>query len=166
LEEVLGIRKKPDERSFDENLHDALIAFDQMANHLIDDEYPVYLQMFANEVKALLEKLSKVNERRGQLVILLKRASRHWQKSAERAPKEQVKAVEGVFDCLKNETPQKDDVMACADIIEDAGIQIITIQSAALAEALIEWTDEGYAGIGDYDEDFLGDIASDSEVAL
>ncbi|MBC8234657.1 helix-turn-helix domain-containing protein [bacterium] len=166
LEEVLGIRKKPDERSFDETLHDARIAFDQMANHLIDDEYPVYLQMFANEVKALLDKLSKVNERRGQLVILLKKAVRQWQKSAERATTGQVEALKAVFDCLKNETPQKDDVMACADKLEDAGIQIITIQSAALAEALIEWTDEGYAGIGDYDEDFLGDIDSDSETAL
>ena len=166
LEEVLGIRKKPDERSFDENLQDARMAFDQMVKHLSDDEYPVYLQMFANEVKALLEKLSKVNERRGQLVILLKKAARQWQNSAERATTEQAEAVKAVFEHLTNETPKKDDVMACADKIEDAGIQIITIQSAALAEALIEWTDEGYAGIGDYDEDFLGDIDSDSETAL
>ena len=165
LEEVLGIRKKPDERSFDVTLRDARKAFDQLANHLSDGEYPVYLQMFSTQVKALLDKLSKVNERRGQLVILLKKAARHWKKSTERAAKEQVEVVKDVFDCLENETPQKDDVMGCADRLEDAGIQI-TIQSAALAELLIEWTDEGFAGIGDYEEDIFGDIDSDTEAAL
>jgi len=144
LEEVLGIRKKPDERSFDENLHDARKAFDQMANHLIDDEYPIHLRMFANEVKALLDKLSKVNERRGQLVILLKKAARQWQKSAERATTEQVEAVKAVFDCLKNETPQKDDVMACADKLEDTGIRV-TADFGAAAEIFIQWADEGMA---------------------
>lgn len=166
LEIALGIRKKPDSRSFDETLQDTRKAFDQMAVHLSENEYPVYLQLFVNEVSSLLEKLSKVNERRGQLVILLKKAARQWKKSTERATKEQVSAVRSVFDCLENETPKKDEVMECADKLENAGIQIITIQSAELAEALIAWTDEGYAGIGDYDEGLFGDIDSDSETAL
>ena len=149
--------QKPDERSFDETLRDARKAFDQMTNNLIDDEHPVHLQLFANEVKALLEKLTSVTERRQQLVILLKKAVRHWQKSMESPTKEQpaphfsaVEAVKAVFDCLDNETPKKDDVMECADKLEEAGIQII-IQSAALAELLTEWTDEGFAGIGDHE---------------
>ena len=101
LEIALGIRRKPDERSFDEILRDARKAFDQMANHL-NDEYPIYLQMFVNEVYSLLDKLSSANERRGQLVILLKKAARQWKKSTERATKEQVEAVKAVFDCLEN----------------------------------------------------------------
>ncbi|HIE30158.1 TPA: hypothetical protein EYP66_23070 [Candidatus Poribacteria bacterium] len=164
--------QKPDERSFDENLRDARKAFDQMTNNfpplkkggrgdLIDDEHPVRLQLFANEVKALLEKLTSVTERRQQLVILLKKAVRHWQKSMESPTTEQVEAVKTVFDCLENETPKKDDVMECADKLEEAGIQII-IQSAALAELLTEWTDEGFAGIGDHEEDIFGNIDSDS----
>ena len=150
LEEVLGIRKKPDERSFDEILHDARIAFDQMANHLSDDEYPVYLQMFVNEVKALLEKLSKVNERRGQLVILLNKAARQWQKSAERTPKEQVEGVKAVFEHLTNETPTRDDVMACADKLEEDGIRV-TAEFGAAAEIFIQWADEGFPG--DFEEE-------------
>ena len=43
LEEVLGIRRKPDERSFDVTLHDARKAFDQLADRLSDNEYPVSL---------------------------------------------------------------------------------------------------------------------------
>ncbi len=163
--------QKPDERSFDETLRDARKVFDQMTNNfpplkkgredLIDDEHPVYLQLFANEVKALLEKLTSVTERRQQLVILLKKAVRHWQKSMESPTEEHVEAVKAVFDCLDNESPTRDDVMECADKLEEGGIQII-IQSAALAELLTEWTDEGFAGIGDYEEDIFGNIDSDS----
>jgi len=150
LEEVLGIRKKPDERSFDITLHDAREAFDQLASHLSDNEYPVYLQVFATQVKALLDKLSKVNERRGQLVILLKKAARQWKKSTERATKEQAEAVKDVFDCLENETPKKDDVMGCADKLEDAGIPV-TIEFGPLADIFIEWADEGFPG--DFEEE-------------
>ena len=145
LEIALGISMKADERSFDEILQDARKAFDQMTNNLIDDEYSVRLQLFANEVKALLEKLSKVNERRGQLVILLKKAARQWQKSAERAPKEQMEAVKAVFEHLTNETPTRDDVMECADKLEEAGIRV-TAEFGAAAEIFIQWADEGFPG--------------------
>ncbi|MBM3241422.1 helix-turn-helix domain-containing protein [Candidatus Poribacteria bacterium] len=149
LEIALGIRRKPDERSFDEILQDARKAFDQMANHL-NDEYPIYLQMFVNEVYSLLDKLSSANERRGQLVILLKKAARQWKKSTERATKEQVEAVKAVFDCLENETPQKDDVMECADKLEEAGIRV-TAEFGLAAEIFIQWADEGFPG--DFEEE-------------
>lgn len=152
LEIALGIRKKPDSRSFDENLQDTRKAFDQMANHLSESEYPVYLQLFVNEVSFLLEKLSKVNERRGQLVILLKKAARQWKKSTERATKEQVSAVRSVFDCLENETPKKEDVMECADKLSDAGIRVM-IEFGPLAEVFIQWADEGFPGYAEEEID-------------
>ena len=150
LEEVLGIRKKPDERSFDETLRDARKAFDQMANHLNDDDCSLHLQIFVNELKALLEKLTSVTERRGQLVILLKKATRHWQKSTERATKEQVEVVKAVLNSLEDEIPQKDDVMRCADELEESGIRV-TIEFGPLADIFIQWSDEGFPG--DFEEE-------------
>ena len=145
LEIALGISMKADERSFDEILHDARKAFDQMTNNLIDDEYPLRLQLFVTQVKALLSELPSVNERRQQLVILLKKATRQWQKSTERATKEQVEAVKAVFEHLTNETPTRDDVMECADKLEEAGIRV-TIEFGPLAEVFIQWADEGFPG--------------------
>ena len=145
LEEVLGINKELNERSFDEILHDARKAFDQMSNHSSKDEYPINLLLFANKVNALLKKLPSQSERRDQLAILLKKAARHWQKSMGKATKEQVEAVKTVFDCLNNETPTRDDVMGCADKLEDAGIRV-TIEFGPLADIFIQWADEGFPG--------------------
>jgi len=145
LEEVLGINEKLNERSFDEILHDSRKAFDQLANHSSEDEYPVCLLLFANKVNALLKKLPSQSERRDQLAILLKKAARQWQKSMGKATKEQVEAVKAVFDCLNNETPTRDDVMACADKLEDTGIRV-TMAFGPLADIFIQWADEGFPG--------------------
>ena len=143
-------------RSFDEILEYVQQAFSDLVAHLPDGGYPAHLHIFNLEVDALTNNISDQPENRRHLAILLSKVAHHWRKSAKSPTEKQIEAAKNLITHLSQslssseakEEPTFDDVMDCADRLEEAGIRT-TIQSGALAELLTEWTDEGFAGVGD-----------------
>jgi len=153
LYELLSALKEPAfiaRRSFDKMLEYVQQAFSDLVAHLADEDYPDFLHIFHLEVDALTNNISDQPENRRHLVILLSKVAHHWRKSAKSPTEKQIEAAKNLIAHLSQREPTFDDVMDCADRLEEAGIRT-TIQSGALAELLAEWTDEGFAGVGDED---------------
>ena len=164
LYELLSVLKEPTiaRRSFDEILEyvrkahrrqrlTVQQAFSDLVAHLAEENYPDYLHIFHLEVDALTNNISDQPENRRHLTILLSKIACHWQKSATLPTEKQIEAAKNLIAHLSQREPTFDDVMDCADKLEEAGIRT-TIQSGALAELLTEWTDEGFAGVGNGDD--------------
>ena len=154
LYELLSVLKEPTfiaRRSFEEILEYVQQAFSDLVAHLADEGYLDYLHIFHLEVDALTNNISDQPENRRHLTILLSKVARHWRKSATLPTEKQIEAAKNLIAHLSQREPIFADVMDCADKLEEAGIRT-TIQSGALAELLTEWTDEGFAGVGDGDD--------------
>jgi len=151
LDELLSALKEPvfiNQHSFDEMIKYVQQAFSDLVAHLDDGIYSAYIHIFYLKVEALANNISDQPENRRHLAILLSKAARHWQKSSKSPTEKQIEAVENLLAHFFQQELTFDDVMDCADRLEEAEIRT-TIQSGALAELLTEWTDEGFAGVED-----------------
>jgi len=152
LEEALQV-SEADERSFEETLDDVRKKFEQLVaakvEHPEEDgkdlEFKRSLAIFDFSVESLLNKLSEQPKYRCHLALLLSKAVSTWKRTEEFPPKEQFEAAKNLLDKLLQKEPSLDDVMECADFLEEVGIRT-TIQSNALADAIISWADEGFPG--------------------
>jgi len=163
LEEALSL-SKVDERSFEETLDDVRKKFEQLVVAKEDVEFRRRLTIFDFSVESLLNKLSEQPKYRCHLAILLPKVVNAWRRAEKFPPKEQFKAAKNLLDNLLQKEPSKDDVIECADFLEEVGIRT-TIQSNALADAIISWADEGFPG-REYGEDIFGDDDTNSETPL
>jgi hypothetical protein len=132
-------------RSFNQTLEGVRHAFEQMVESKTADEYKAHLSIFALEVESLSFKLDGQPEYRCHLAVLLPIVARAWRKSQTLPPKAQISAVEALLDRLQQRNPTFFDVTECTDKLEAAGIRTLP-ESPALADALIEWADEGFPG--------------------
>ena len=103
------------------------------------------LSIFALEVESISLKLDGQPEYRCHLAVLLPIVVRSWRKSPKRPPKAPISAVKALLDRLQKHVPTFFDVTECTDKLEAAGIRTLP-ESPALADALIEWADEGFPG--------------------
>jgi len=163
LEEALQV-SKVDERSFEETLDDVRKKFEQLVVVKEDVEFERRLTIFDFSVESLLNKLSEQPKYRCHLAILLPKVVSAWRRAEKFPTKEQFEATKNLLDNLLQKEPSKDDVMKCADFLEEVGIRT-TIQSNALADAIISWADEGFPG-REYGEDIFGDDDTNSETPL
>jgi hypothetical protein len=167
LEESLQV-SEADERSFEETLDDVRKNFDQLVSAKVEHpdlscpdyrdrprrgedgsalEFKRSLTIFDFSVESLLNKLSEQPKYRCHLAILLPKVVSAWKRAEEFPPKEQLDATKNLLDKLLQKEPSLDDVMKCADFLEEVGIRT-TIQSNALVDAIISWKET--APIGDF----------------
>lgn len=184
LEEALQV-SEAGERSFEETLDDVRKNFEQLVIAKVehpdlsrpdyrdrprqgeddeDIEFKRSLAIFDFSVESLLNKLSEQPKYRCHLALLLPKAVSAWKRAEEFPPKEQFEAAKNLLDKLLQKEPSKDDVMECADFLEEVGIRT-TIQSNALADAIISWADEGFPG-REYGEDIFGDNDTNPKTSL
>ncbi|MBC8233105.1 hypothetical protein H8E77_26465 [bacterium] len=178
LEEALQV-SEAGERSFEETLDDVRKNFEQLVIAKVehpdlsrrrrgeddeDIEFKRSLAIFDFSVESLLNKLSEQPKYRCHLALLLSKAVSTWKRAEEFPPKEQLEAAKNLLDKLLQKEPSLDDVMECADFLEEVGIRT-TIQSNALADAIISWADEGFPG-REYGEDIFGDDDTNPKTSL
>lgn len=163
LEEALQV-SEADERSFEETLDDVRKKFEQLVVTKEDVEFKRSLTIFDFSVESLLNKLSEQPMYRCYLAVLLPKVVSAWKRAEKFPPKEQFEAAKNLLEKLLQKEPSKDDVMACADILEEVGIRT-TIQSNALADVIISWVDEGFPG-REYGEDIFGDDDTNPKTPL
>jgi len=178
LEEALSI-SEADERSFEETLDDVRKKFEQLMIAKVehpdlsqrrrgedgkDVEFKRILTIFDFSVESLLNKLSEQPKYRCHLAVLLPKVVSDWKRAEDFPPKEQFEATKNLLDKLLHKEPSLDDVMKCADFLEEVGIRT-TIQSNALADAIIAWADEGFPG-REYGQDIFGDDDTNPETPL
>ncbi|MBM3235067.1 hypothetical protein FJZ31_02085 [Candidatus Poribacteria bacterium] len=141
----ISSKKYDASRSFDETLQGVHHAFEQMVESKTADEYQSHISIFSLEVESLSLKLDGQPEYRCHLAVLLPIVARAWRKSPKRPPKAQISATEALLDRLQKHNPTFEDVTECTDKLEASGIRTLP-ESPALADALIEWADEGFPG--------------------
>jgi len=141
----ISSKKYDASRSFDETLEGVQYAFEQLVNSKTMDEFQTYIPIFSLEVEVLSLKLDGQPEYRSHLAVLLPIVASAWRKSSTLPSKAQISATEALLGRLQKRNPTFFDVTECTDKLEAAGIRTLP-ESPALADALIEWADEGFPG--------------------